>query len=128
MRRLVIPGRPVSKGRPRCTSWWEEGKQKYVTHLQTPHKTVSQEQVIGYAWKELHGGDLMEGPVRVYLTFVEGPRQRPQDIDNLVKLVLDALNGVAWEDDQQVMAVHAELFRGRPEPMTRIIVEEVNDV
>lgn len=30
------------------------------------------------------------------------------DIDNICKLVLDALNGVAWEDDTQVTAIEAD--------------------
>jgi len=29
------------------------------------------------------------------------------DIDNLIKTVLDGLNGVAWEDDTQVVKVEA---------------------
>jgi Holliday junction resolvase RusA-like endonuclease len=68
-----------------------------------------------------------EGRVRVYLDFLEGARQRPQDIDNLVKLVLDALNGVAWLDDQQVVSLVASVFRRQATPQTRIIVEEVSD-
>lgn len=30
------------------------------------------------------------------------------DIDNLTKAVLDALNGVTWKDDRQIVALHAE--------------------
>jgi Holliday junction resolvase RusA-like endonuclease len=117
MRRLVMPGNPVAKGRPRC------GKQGAYT----PQKTRDAEELIGWCWKDVHGANPVSGLVRVYLTFVEGPGQRAQDIDNLTKLVLDALNGVAWEDDTQVRAVHAELFRGRRSPMTRMIVEEMID-
>lgn len=29
------------------------------------------------------------------------------DLDNLVKLVLDALNGVAYADDSQIVRIHA---------------------
>jgi len=29
------------------------------------------------------------------------------DLDNYVKLTLDALNGVAWEDDRQVVRISA---------------------
>lgn len=38
--------------------------------------------------------------------FLCGSRQR-RDVDNMVKLVCDALNGVAWGDDVQVMEIHA---------------------
>ena len=33
------------------------------------------------------------------------------DIDNLIKAILDGLNGIAWEDDKQVVEVKA--FRGK---------------
>jgi Holliday junction resolvase RusA-like endonuclease len=40
------------------------------------------------------------------LAFFQGTRAR-KDIDNMVKLVLDSLNGVAWTDDVQVSVVLA---------------------
>ena len=36
----------------------------------------------------------------------EGFTKRP-DVDNLVKAVLDGLNGIAFKDDCQVVEVHA---------------------
>jgi Holliday junction resolvase RusA-like endonuclease len=37
------------------------------------------------------------------------------DIDNLAKSVLDALNGVAYHDDSQVVWLQSELQRGGDE-------------
>lgn len=34
------------------------------------------------------------------------------DIDNLQKAVFDALNGIAWVDDSQIVSVHAEKMYG----------------
>jgi Holliday junction resolvase RusA-like endonuclease len=45
-------------------------------------------------------------PVGVELAFYQGTRART-DIDNMGKLVLDALNGVAWTDDVQVSVLLA---------------------
>jgi Holliday junction resolvase RusA-like endonuclease len=45
-------------------------------------------------------------PVGVELAFYQGTRAR-KDIDNMIKLVLDSLNGVAWADDVQVNTVLA---------------------
>jgi Holliday junction resolvase len=115
-RSLTIPGNPTAKGRPRCG----HGK------VYTPVATMAAEEQIGYAWKEKYGQNPWSTPVRVFLTFLEGPGQRAQDADNLAKLVLDALNHLAWKDDRQVLALHVELFRNRAEGQTRIIVEEMD--
>lgn len=46
------------------------------------------------------------------------------DIDNIVKLVLDGLNGVAFEDDAQAIEVKAaKLPRSRCENMTYVTVD-----
>jgi Holliday junction resolvase RusA-like endonuclease len=115
-RLLTVPGNPVSKGRPRCGH----------RGVYTPEKTLLAEDVVRTLWWEKYGSEPWTTPVRVFLTFLEGPGQRAQDIDNLAKLVLDALNGLAWEDDKQVMALHAELFRSRAEGQSRILVEEMD--
>jgi Holliday junction resolvase RusA-like endonuclease len=40
---------------------------------------------------------------------VEMPKTKLRgDIDNYVKAVLDALNGIAWGDDSRVVVLHAE--------------------
>ena len=41
----------------------------------------------------------------VALTFYRKTK-RKTDLDNLSKAVLDALNGIVWEDDRQVMRLH----------------------
>lgn len=35
------------------------------------------------------------------------PHDRRPDLDNLIKLVLDGLNGVAYEDDRQIARISA---------------------
>ena len=47
------------------------------------------------------------------------------DVDNVAKLVLDALNGVAWADDAQVNELHVyklDRQRGCP-PRTTVVIE-----
>jgi Holliday junction resolvase RusA-like endonuclease len=78
--------------------------------------------------------DVLAGPVVLSVDFIwraqskRAPVARPSrpDIDNCVKLVSDALNGVAWVDDAQVVEVHARKFYG-PDPCTRIRVMEWTD-
>ena len=47
--------------------------------------------------------------------------QKP-DIDNLAKLVLDALNAHVWEDDSQIMELHLyKYYSDNPETIVEIL-------
>ena len=48
---------------------------------------------------------LLDGPVAVH---IEVPTSCRQDIDNVPKAVLDALEGRAYKNDRQVEALHVE--------------------
>lgn len=59
-------------------------------------------------WQELVRGEALaaripctKGPVEMILTFRRANRIRC-DIDNLAKAVMDALEGIAYEDDSQI--------------------------
>lgn len=43
--------------------------------------------------------------IKIYLAKKRG---RVPDIDNLTKTILDAMNGVGWRDDSQVMEINAK--------------------
>jgi len=56
---------------------------------------------------------LLCGPIEVKIEFyykgkTSGYCPKYADIDNLAKLVLDALNGIIWEDDKQIVKLLAE--------------------
>lgn len=56
---------------------------------------------------------LMEGPVSVTLYYYPEERMTG-DIDNIVKLILDAMNGHIYQDDEQVERIVIQKFeRGR---------------
>lgn len=94
---LDIPGDPVAKGRPRV----------YRGHGITPPRTVSAENRV-YAAFIARYPDMkpVGGPVDVYAGFWLSRRGKP-DIDNMIKLILDALNRVAWRDDAQITRIIA---------------------
>lgn len=90
---LAIPGDPVSKGRPRV----------YHGHGITPAKTKRAENRV-YSEFRAQYPDFKPypGPVIILLTFWLATRQG-RDWDNLAKLTTDALNGIAWMDDRQII-------------------------
>jgi Holliday junction resolvase RusA-like endonuclease len=106
--------RPKSKGRPRVTK---------TGHAFTPKETVEYEKKIAEAYK---GPLFEEGMLSMKLRFtVEGTemmieRVEPDpnfplpkgkltgDIDNYAKSILDALNGVAYTDDKQIVCLYLE--------------------
>lgn len=104
--RIFIPVEPVAKGRPKFT------KQGFCY---TPKKTSHYEKQIkyhleasGYGFKEMY-----DKPIHLKLDFFiarpksvkrEFPCTRP-DIDNYAKAVLDAMNGIVFKDDGQIVSL-----------------------
>lgn len=62
-------------------------------------------------WKQ----PILTGPVAIEITLFYGDK-RARDIDNCGKLLLDALTGIVWEDDRQIveMAVAKAFDKARP--------------
>lgn len=95
---LTIPGDPVAKGRPRV----------FHGHGVTPRKTVLTENRIYTAFTTKYPDTKpLTGPIRIDCTFYMRRQGKP-DWDNLAKLATDALNGVAYVDDAQIVSAHVE--------------------
>lgn len=115
---FTVPGQPVGKGRPRI------GKVGQHARMFTPAKTANYEDSVRYAAHQAMGGGLpLFCAVRVRLEIrvqipaswsvkkqgraaagEEHPTTKP-DIDNVEKAIFDAMNGVVWRDDVQVVEV-----------------------
>lgn len=53
---------------------------------------------------------------------------RPQkrgDLDNCLKILFDALSGIAYEDDSQIIAIHAYRHDDKKNPRVVVTVEAV---
>ncbi|MCY1043312.1 RusA family crossover junction endodeoxyribonuclease [Corallococcus sp. bb12-1] len=61
----------------------------------------------------------LAGPVRYTLTAYR-PR-RVGDLDNTLKVLGDALNGLAWLDDEQVVGIHAERADDAKAPRVELV-------
>lgn len=60
------------------------------------------------------------GPVAVFID-VYRPRRRG-DLDNVLKAVLDALNGIAYRDDEQVEQINANRYEDKRAPRIEVSV------
>lgn len=112
--RLIITGEPRSKQRPRVT--------KRGTF--TPRDTLDQESRIRDHWVAA-GHARFDHPVIVDIDFYNGMKHR-RDIDNMAKLVLDALNGLAFEDDYLVVGLNLrKLHTLRDKARTEVTIRQV---
>lgn len=114
-----VPGKIVGKGRPRLNT--------YTGNVYTPTKTKDYESLVQQyfllkypKFKPFEGrvkveiNALFEVPKSTKKTEKElmlqnkiNPTKKP-DIDNIVKIVLDAMNGVAFKDDIQITKLDVE--------------------
>jgi len=62
----------------------------------------------------------VSGPVAVFLD-VYRPR-RLGDLDNILKATIDALNGIAYRDDDQVTEIHAQRYEDKRAPRVEVSV------
>ena len=111
---LHLDGSPVAKARARTVV--KDGK----SHTYTPARTRDYERLIALSWRGPRG---FTGLVKVTVRIIEGKGAHPMDLDNGLKSVLDGLNGVAWVDDRQVVAIDANIIRGDERPGLDIVVE-----
>lgn len=110
--KFTVPGIPVGKGRPRITA----------THAYTPKRTKDYENLVRGCWlqqsnKRFPEGTEMEMHVDAYFPVPKSASKKKHlemagayyskkpDLDNVIKAIADALNGVAYDDDSHIVLV-----------------------
>jgi len=106
----------TGKGRPRFTK---------IGHTYTPAKTKEYENIVKASFLQskqhklhgyVHAQITVEYPLlksmskkvkEDCLNGTQMPDKKP-DLDNIAKIILDALNGLAYEDDKQIISLHIE--------------------
>lgn len=112
--KFIILGEPKSKERPRFT---RNGR------AYTPQGTRDAEKRVADEYAK-QSGFFFEGSVKVSIVFgLTSARRR--DIDNMAKLILDALNKVAYNDDTQVHKLNIEKARSSI-GWTLVVLEDWN--
>jgi Holliday junction resolvase RusA-like endonuclease len=134
---FVVTGNPVGKGRPRATS------RGGFVRMYTDAKTLGFEAAVAdEASTSMRGFEVFETPMQMQLSAyypipkswskkkrqmaIDGeiyPNVKP-DLDNVLKAVLDALNGVVYVDDSQVINLVATK-RYSTDPRVEVYVHEV---
>jgi len=137
---LFVSGEPVAQGRPRFTTI--SGHARAVD----PAKSREYKQIVSVMARQKMGElglSPMEGPLKLQIhvfrippksmgkkkgaeacAFSRGITTKP-DLDNYIKLVSDALNGVVFVDDSQVVAIEADKrFSATPGMVITVMEEE----
>lgn len=115
---LVIPGTPVGKGRPRFST---AGR---FPRAYTPEKTAAYEELVRTVWAKsgrkqapdgaaIHARIMAGFPIpqsksrkaREAMAAGTVPYIHKPDLDNIAKAALDALNGLAYRDDSQIITL-----------------------
>ncbi|WP_446897458.1 RusA family crossover junction endodeoxyribonuclease [Clostridium sp. LBM24168] len=116
---LIVPGEPMGKQRPKFNRWTKSAH--------TPEKTLNYETYV----KELYVTNklpMLEGYIRVDITaFYRIPKStsnkkrqqmlnnellpdKKPDLDNVAKIICDALNSIAYLDDKQIVSLTVNKF------------------
>lgn len=139
---FTVPGKPQGKARAR--TYYNVSTKKHCST--TPENTVLYENFIKDRYLQMAKGAFLEREKPVTLRIIarylppksvskkrkldmlegrELPLKKP-DMDNIVKVVADALNGVAYHDDTQIALVQAKKCYSAVEGLD-VTVEEYRD-
>jgi len=106
--RFTVPGEPHA---------WERARQQGRRRFNSSEMTAAKKTIAQYAdlaireARESSSYPKVGNFVMSCQFFLGSTRSSDPDLDNLLKLVMDALNGVAWRDDRQVIVAAATKIR-----------------
>lgn len=129
---FTISGVPVGKGRPRFGNG----------HAYTPQKTADYEELVVWEYKR-QCGKFYEGAVVLMifayypipksatkkniekmLNGIIRPTVKP-DCDNVVKVIADSLNGIAYKDDSQIAELRIDKYYSDT-PCVKVLIGDVD--
>lgn len=125
------------------------GKQRHRTGKNgtyTPKETAQYEKYVKMIFKQKYPDVILSGELRVIIeayfkipkstkksdklkmaTNEIRPTKKP-DSDNIAKIILDALNGVAYQDDKQVVSLQVEKYYTEADEMVTVELQELKDL
>lgn len=138
MIQLLVPGEPIAQ--PRQRHGLVRGQIRNWTPAKHPVNVFKA--ALRLCWQQSAGVGI-EGPVRLTIEAVFSrpkslvwkkrpmprvPHTKKPDAENVAKAVLDALNGLAYQDDSQVceLRVCKWIAAGGEAPYTRVVIEALD--
>lgn len=135
---FTVPGGPQGKARPRFV--------RKTGRTYTPDKTVAYEELVRQRYTQAagmfpEGAQISAGIVAIFPIQKSAskkkatemrhgtirPTKKP-DTDNIAKIILDSLNGIAFKDDSQVVSLSVQKWYGvTPEVYVSLWDEEETD-
>ena len=135
---FTIPGQPKGKMRPKVTV------QGGYAHAYTPKETTNDESYVKVMYQICKDKAFLEGAIRAdivaYFPIPKSTSKKSRalmlageikytkkvDCDNLAKIVLDSLNGIAYKDDAQIFELSVKKLYA-DEPRVVVTLTEVGD-
>ena len=142
--RFTVLGEPHGKGRPRFAARYNPITHKAYGQAHTPEKTVIYENLIRTEYSiQTHGFRFPDDAMldmRIYayysipksisrkkgMAMLEGkirPTKKP-DMDNVLKVVADSLNQVAYKDDTQIVDAQCRKFYSET-PRIEVLIRQI---
>ena len=121
---FIIPGEPRGKGRPRFS------RRNGCVTAYTPQKTSEYENLVKWEYRQACGPERFADDERLSLQIfafysipksaskkdralmcrgIIRPAKKP-DMDNVIKIIADSLNGIAYKDDSQIVDASVRKF------------------
>lgn len=140
---LEILGEPMGKQRPRYSSYGG------FVRTYTPQKTINYESLITYEYNKKYGKLMFDKDKNIKLEVIayyklsksdygkkglnkSGKNKienkyctTKNDIDNVIKIIMDALNSICYYDDKQIVAVEGVKLWTEQEPRVSIKIKEL---
>ena len=139
--KFTIPGEPCAQGRPRFSTLGgyvkaidpakSRNQKAFIKYLAT---TAAKQQCWTYTYLPLYVEIIAYMGIpkskskkwrAAAIRGQERPTKKP-DVDNLFKLVTDALSGILYNDDKQIVSCRVQKWYSE-EPQTKVKITEVLD-
>jgi len=133
---FTVMGIPKGKGRPRFSTFGGH------VSVHTPPETALYENLVRLSYQRAHPHVMLEGAIGAEITAYfpipksasrkarermlsgEERHSKKVDCDNLAKVILDSLNGIAYRDDGQVSELAVRKLYGH-EPRVEVVLAEL---